>query len=191
MHGTVFGLIPAPDASLAGRQMTNSQSIVVAGIGNTLMQDDGIGVWAVRALARDYVLPAQVRLLEGGVLGLQLVHELCSAEQLLVIDAMRSEGAAGTIYRLDGDSLLKARRTYISLHEVSIVEVLSVGEFLGLRPRVRILGVQPLEAAAFGLELTPALQAVLPHVVTAALEELEDMDVAVAKQKHGPSFALS
>jgi Ni,Fe-hydrogenase maturation factor len=74
---------------------------------------------------------------------------------------------------------------------VSIVEVLSVGEFLGLRPRVRILGVQPLEAAAFGLELTPALQAVLPHVVTAALEELEDMDVAVAKQKHGPSFALS
>jgi hydrogenase maturation protease len=171
--------------------MTNSQSIVVAGIGNTLMQDDGIGVWAVRALARDYVLPPQVRLLEAGVLGLQLVYELCSAEQLLVIDAMHSEGVAGTIYRLDGDSLLNARCTYISLHEVSIVEVLSVGEFLGLRPRVRILGVQPLDPAAFGLELTPTLQAALPHVVTAALEELEDMGVAAAKQKHDPLFVLS
>ncbi len=171
--------------------MTHSQSVVVAGIGNTLMQDDGIGVRAVRALARDYAFPPQVRLLEGGVLGLQLVYELCSAEQLLVIDAMRGEGAPGTLYRLDGDSLLKDRRTYISLHEVSIVEVLSVGEFLGLRPRVRILGVQPLEATAFGLELTPALQATLPRVVTAALQELEDMGVTVAEQRSYESPALS
>ena len=171
--------------------MTNSQSVVVAGIGNTLMQDDGIGVWAVRALAKDYVLPPRVRLLEGGVLGLQLVHELCSAERLLVIDAMRKEGAPGTIYRLDGDSLRKGRRTYMSLHEVSVVEVLSVGEFLGLRPRVRILGVQPLEATSFGLELTPALQAALPHVVAAAVEELGDMGVAVAEQRRCLSVALS
>ena len=166
--------------------MTNSQSIVVAGIGNTLMQDDGIGVWAVRALARDYVLPARVRLLEGGVLGLQLVQEMCSAEQLLVIDAIHGEGAPGTLYRLDGDSLLKDRRTYMSLHEVGLAEVLSVGEFLGLRPGVRVLGVQPLEVASFGQELTPALQAVLPRVVTAALEELGDMGVSVTEQQRHP-----
>lgn len=171
--------------------MTNSQSVVVAGIGNTLMQDDGVGVWALRALARDYVLPPRVRLLEGGVLGLQLVYELCSAEQLLVIDAMDSEGAPGTIYRLDADSLLKGRRTHMSLHEVSLVEVLSVGEFLGLCPRVRILGVQPLEAASFGLELTPALQTALPRVVAAAVEELGDMGVAVAEQRPDLSLALS
>jgi hydrogenase maturation protease len=171
--------------------MTHSQSVVVAGIGNTIMQDDGIGVWAVRALAEDYVLPPRVRLLEGGVIGLQLVHELCSAEQLLVIDAMRSEGPPGTIYRLDGDSLRKGRRTTMSLHEVSIVEVLSVGEFMGLRPRVRILGVQPLEATAFGLELTPVLRATLPRVVAAAVEELEDMGVAVAERKYYQSVALS
>jgi hydrogenase maturation protease len=171
--------------------MTHSQSVVVAGIGNTLMQDDGIGVWAVRALARDYVLPAQVRLLEGGVLGLQLVHDLCSAEQLLIIDAMHGAGVPGTVYRLDAESLVKGRRTTMSLHEVSVVEVLSVGEFMGLRPRARILGVQPLEAASFGLQLTPALQAALPHVVAAAVEELGDMGVAVAGRGRYPSLALS
>lgn len=171
--------------------MTHSQSVVVAGIGNTLMQDDGIGVWAVRALARDYVLPPQVRLLEGGVLGLQLVYELCSAEQLLIIDAMHGDGAPGTIYRPDAESLLKGRRTYMSLHEVSVVEVLSVGEFLGLRPRVCVLGVQPLEAASFGLELTPTLQAALPRVVAAAVEELGDIGVAVAEGHRYSSLALS
>ena len=171
--------------------MTKAHSVVVAGIGNILMQDDGIGVWAVRALARDYVLPSQVRLLEGGVLGLQLVHELCAAEQLLVIDAMQSKGVPGSIYRLDADKLLKDRRTYMSLHEVSVAEVLSVGELLGYRPRARIIGVQPLEAASFGLELTPPLQATLPRVVAAAVEELRDMGVAVIVQHRDPSLALS
>ena len=170
--------------------MTNPQSVVVAGIGNTLMQDDGIGVWAVRELAKDYVLPSRVRLLEGGVLGLQLVHELCSAAQLLVIDAMHSDGAPGTIYCLDGNSLLRGRRTYMSLHEVSVVEVLSVGEFLGLRPHVRILGVQPLATLSFGLELTPALQAALPNVVAAAVEELGDMGVAVVERCRYAELAL-
>lgn len=163
--------------------MTNSQSVVVAGVGNTLMQDDGIGVWAVRALARDYVLPSWVRLMDGGVLGLQLVYELCSAQQLLIIDAMNGEGAPGTIYRLDADSLLKGRRMLMSLHEVSVAEVLSVGELLGMRPRTRILGVQPSEVASPGLELTPTLQAALPRVVAAAVEELGGMGVAVAEPR--------
>lgn len=162
--------------------MNSSHSVVVAGVGNTLMQDDGIGVWAVRRLAKDYLLPPWVRLIEGGVLGLQLVYELCSAEQLLIIDAMDSEGAPGTVYQLDADSVLRGRRTLMSLHEVSLAEVLAVGEFLGLRPRTRIVGVQPLEIASCGLELTPTLQAALPHVVAAALQELEQMGVPVAEQ---------
>jgi hydrogenase maturation protease len=161
----------------------DSHSVVVAGIGNTLMQDDGIGVWAVRALARDYVLPSWVRLMEGGVLGLQWVYELCSAQRLLIIDAMNGEDAPGTIYHVDVRSLSKGRRTIMSLHEVSVVEVLSVGELLGMRPRARILGVQPLKLASPGLELTPTLQAALPRVVAAAVEELRGMGVSVAEQR--------
>ena len=158
-------------------------SVVVAGVGNTLMQDDGIGVWAVRALARDYVLPSRVRLMEGGVLGLQLVYELCSAQQLLIIDAMNGEGPPGTIYRVDAGSLLKGRRTIMSLHEVGVVEVLSVGGLLGMRPHARVLGVQPLETASPGLELTPTLQAALPRVVAAAAEELAGMGATVVERR--------
>jgi hydrogenase maturation protease len=157
--------------------MTDRPSVVVAGVGNLLMQDDGIGVWTVRALARDYVLPPRVRLIDGGVLGLQLVHELRSAQQLLIVDAMNGAGPPGTIYRLDADALSKDRRTLMSLHEVGLLDVLSVGELLGWRPRTRILGVQPLEVRAPGLELTPALQAALPKVVGAVVEELESMNV--------------
>ncbi len=167
--------------------MTDSPSVVVAGVGNTLMQDDGIGVWAVRAIAKDYVLPPWLQLIEAGVLGLQLVHELCSAKRLLIIDAMDGDGVPGTIYRVDADSLSKRRRTLMSLHEVGLADVLSAGELLGWRPRTRILGVQPLEVRSVGLELTPALQASLPWVVSAAVEELGSMGVELTQQHCGES----
>jgi hydrogenase maturation protease len=122
-------------------------------------------------------------LIEAGVLGLQLVHELRSAQQLLIIDAMNGDGVPGTIYRLDADSLSKRRRTLMSLHEVGLADVLSVGELLGWHPRTRILGVQPLEVRSLGLELTPALQAALPRVVRAAVEELGSMGVQLKEQR--------
>ncbi len=157
--------------------MTVLHPVLVVGIGNTLMQDDGIGVWAVRRLAREYRLPPGVELIEGGVLGMQLVHDLRSAKHLLIIDAMDGGGEPGTVYRLDADSLSKRPRTLMSLHEVSVTDVLSVAEFIGCRPRTRILGVQPQKAYSPGLTLTPLLQAVLPRVVRAAVEELERMGV--------------
>lgn len=163
--------------------MTGPASVIVAGIGNTLMQDDGVGVWAVRAMARDCALPPSVRLMEGGVLGLQLVHELRLAEQLLIIDAMNGGGPPGTIYRLDADALLKNRPIMMSLHEVGLSDVLSVGKLVGWRPYTRILGVQPLEVQYPGLELTPTLRAALPRVVHAAMEELRDMDVRLTDRR--------
>ena len=171
--------------------MTEFTSVIVAGIGNTLMQDDGIGVWTVQAIARDYVLPPWVRLIEGGVLGMQLVHELRSAEQLLIIDAMNGGQAPGTIYRLDANVLLKGRRMIMSLHEVGLTDVLSVGELLGWRPRTRIVGVQPLEVQSPGLDLTPTLQAVLPRVVCAAMEELGYMGVHATDQRRSEPFERS
>jgi hydrogenase maturation protease len=144
------------------------RSIAIVGVGNTLMQDDGVGVWAVRALAKRYTFPGHVCLIEGGVLGLQLLHELRGARQLLIIDAMNGGGTPGTLYWADADQLPKDRGVLMSLHEVGLAEVLSVGALLGWCPRVRILGVQPREVRAPGLELSPVLQAALPRVVRAA-----------------------
>lgn len=162
------------------------RSIAIVGVGNTLMQDDGVGVWAVRALAEQYIFPRAVHLIEGGILGLQWLHELQGAQQLLIIDAMKGVGAPGTVYRLNAEQLPKDRGISMSFHEVGLAEVLSVGALLDWRPSVRILGVQPQEVRSPGLELTPVLRAALPRVVRAAVEELEIMRVEVrARRAHG------
>ncbi len=157
--------------------MTGIPSVVVLGVGNTLMQDDGIGVWTVRALAEAYDLPAHVHLVEAGIAGLRLLSELDGAEHLLIIDAVAGKGRPGSIYRLTLDNLPKGRGPFISAHEVGITELLSTAELLGKRPHTRILGIQPLETRTVGLELTPPLQEALPSVVAAAVEELRALGV--------------
>ncbi|HEY4485928.1 MAG TPA: HyaD/HybD family hydrogenase maturation endopeptidase [Nitrospiria bacterium] len=156
-----------------------SPRVLVLGIGNILMQDDGIGVWAVRALAESASLPPNVRLLEGGIAGLRLLPEIAAADEVLIIDAARGDGPPGAIYRY-GNGVPPGRRGPVfSAHEVGIAEVLAVAELTGRCPRARIIGVQPQETDRVGLQMSPALQAVLPRVIEAAVGELEAMGVAV------------
>ncbi len=75
--------------------------MVVLGVGNTMMRDDGIGVRAVQALTQAYILPKSVRVVEGGVAGIRLLPFIQDADDLLIVDAVRGLGAPGTIYRLD------------------------------------------------------------------------------------------
>ncbi|HEY4485963.1 MAG TPA: HyaD/HybD family hydrogenase maturation endopeptidase [Nitrospiria bacterium] len=164
--------------------MTDPRSVVILGIGNTLMQDDGIGVWVIRALAEACLLPPRVRLIEGGIAGLRLLPDLISAEELLIVDAMNGSGPPGALYRLGPENLPRGRGPLMSAHEVGIMEVLSVAELLGKRPRTRIIGVQPKEVEAVGLELTAPLQEALPRVVEAVVEELRGMGVELAEKSN-------
>ncbi|HLB03001.1 MAG TPA: HyaD/HybD family hydrogenase maturation endopeptidase [Nitrospiria bacterium] len=163
--------------------MTDAPLVVVLGVGNTLMQDDGVGVWAVRAVAQAYELPSHVRLVDGGVAGLRCLPEIEAAEHLLIIDAVEGEGLPGTIYRLRSEDLPGGRGPFMSAHEVGITEVLAVARLLEKLPHTRILGVQPLEARAVGLDLTPPLQDALPRVVAAIVDELQALGVEVREKK--------
>jgi len=158
--------------------MTNAahngaRAILVLGVGNIMRRDDGVGVRAVRALAASAAAPPGVRLLEGGVAGLRLLGELQRYADVLIIDAVAGASPPGTIYRLTPDEL-PADRGPFSAHDVSVRELVSAAACLGAAPRVRILGVQPLDVS-IGEELTPPLRAALPHVVDAAIEELRNM----------------
>lgn len=156
--------------------------VLVLGVGNTLMQDDGIGVWTVRALAEAYEIPAHVWIMDGGVAGLRLLGEIAQAESLLIVDAVRGRGAPGSIYRLGPGELPARQGPFFSAHEVGIAELLSTAEFSGKLPKTRIIGVEPLETEEMGLELTEPLRAVLPSIVAAVVEELGGMGVEVRRK---------
>ena len=65
--------------------------ITVLGIGNLLMTDEGVGVHAIKALEAGYDFPEDVRLLDGGTMGLDLLYYIEGTRRLLIIDAVNSD----------------------------------------------------------------------------------------------------
>jgi hydrogenase maturation protease len=142
---------------------TRRSRIVVAGLGNFLLRDDGIGVHAIQALQE--LLPRGVCTIEVGSAVLDALRLFERTDRILAIDAMRAGGRPGTIYRFvvkDVDD----RTIKTSLHEMELLEALKLLKN-GHRPAIAVLGVEP-EMIDSGTDLSPSVQTALPQVVAAA-----------------------
>lgn len=153
-------------------------SVLVLGIGNLIMADDGAGVRAVQRLQRDYRFPAGVTVLDGGTLGLDLLPWLEGTEQLLMVDAVETGREPGTVVRLEGEELPLALKTKLSPHQVGLQDLLAVAELQGFSPQKMVLwGVQPA-VLEMGTELSSAVAAQMDTLVDRVLAELAGWGVA-------------
>lgn len=146
--------------------------IVVLGLGNTLLQDEGLGVRAVERFSERYALPDHVTTLDGGTLGLALLPHVADAHSLLIFDAVRRDQLPGTLLRLEGEAIPMTLSLSLSMHQIGLQEMLAAGQFQGVLPeRIVVWGMQP-ESLEWGTELTPTVAARLDHLVDAAAGEL-------------------
>ena len=147
-------------------------SVLVLGIGNLIMTDDGIGVRVVQQLAKRYRIPQGIELLEGGTMGLNLLPELEGVERLLVVDALETGEAPGSLLRLEGDEIPLAFETKFSPHELGLKDLLTVAALMGEAPdEVVLWGIQP-ERLDLGEELSPSVAARLDDLTDRVADEL-------------------
>lgn len=120
--------------------------VVVLGIGNFLMGDDGAGIHVIDRLRSDAALPSSVLLVDGGTLGFSLMEQVESARVLIVVDAMQLDAEPGTVKSfLDGelDNFLAAP-TQRSVHDANLGDVMRMCALRDTLPENRILvGIQP------------------------------------------------
>jgi hydrogenase maturation protease len=148
------------------------QPTVVLGLGNLLRRDEGLGIWALQRLADHHRLPASVRLLDGGTLGLDLISEVEGCASLVVVDAILAGAEPGTLVRLAGEEVPGAPGLRTSMHEVGLDDLLAVLRLSGSMPRrVVVLGVEPAETE-LGWGLSPAVEGGLDALVEAAAREV-------------------
>jgi hydrogenase maturation protease len=147
-------------------------SILVLGLGNTIMTDDGFGVKVVTTLSSRYHFQGPVQLLDGGTLGLDLLPYLEEIESLLIIDALDMRDQPGKIFRLEGDEVPRAFASKLSVHQMGLQDLLAVAQLQGHVPRNLVVwGVQP-ECIEMHTELTATVAAAVEPVVAKVLEEL-------------------
>jgi hydrogenase maturation protease len=150
----------------------SQKRILVLGVGNILLGDEGTGVRVIEKLEDEYIFSENVRLYDGGTLGLRLLDPIFESDYAVVVDIVRGGGAPGTIYRILEDDLPKKIPYKSSLHELNMVETLIYAEELGNRPTAVVIGVEPGDWSSWSTELTEPVRNRMEDIVTAVLEEI-------------------
>jgi hydrogenase maturation protease len=145
---------------------------LVVGLGNPLMGDDGLGLAALERLERGWRLPPEIRLADGGTLGLSLLPVVEEAEAVLILDAIDAGRVPGTLVVLERDRLPRMLGRRTSRHQDGLPEVLALSELRGTLPgRLVAMGLQParVEVAA---RLSDPIERGLDDLASAAAERL-------------------
>jgi hydrogenase maturation protease len=155
--------------------MSDRTPVLVLGLGNVVCTDDGAGIAAIHKLIREYDLPEGVSALDGGTLGLSLLPLVDSADQVILVDAIKADGPPGTQVRIEGEEVAPAVYERLSPHQIGVADLLAGASLLDRYPeRVVVIGVVP-ESIELGLERTPAVEASIPELVDRVVEELTAM----------------
>jgi hydrogenase maturation protease len=158
-----------------GVTKTPPQKILILGVGNLLLRDDGFGVHLINSLKR-IALPGNVELLEAGTVSHQLIPKLHEIDHLIVIDVVEAGDAPGSLYRFSPDEMIFPAELKASLHQISLIDVLHMTALTGSKPKTVIIGVQPKDVSSWSMELNDELMAVIPRVQELIFEEVEKIN---------------
>lgn len=156
---------------------TYAVHVMVLGIGCTLYSDEGFGVRIIEKMQQKYQFPEDVLLVDGGVLGVNLLGVISKPDHLIVVDAIRNKGNPGDLYRLAGDAIPERIRAKNSLHQVDFLEALTLCQALDHVPETVIVGVEPEDIDTLCLDLTPEIQSKMDDVIAMVLAELDRLGV--------------
>ncbi|TCK62133.1 HyaD/HybD family hydrogenase maturation endopeptidase [Seleniivibrio woodruffii] len=146
--------------------------LLVLGIGNLVMNDDGAGVLAVQELMKEFQETETLRIMDGGTLGLDLLVYIEWADRLIIADAVDFGLEAGTIVCVDGDDIDTVFENKLSAHQMGMKDMLATAALMGVRPKeVRLYGIQT-KSIEMDMTLSPEVSAALPKLTEHLRKEI-------------------
>ena len=140
--------------------------VLVLGLGNILMKDDGLGIYAIRELSK-YNFSEEIEFVEGATSGISLVWELEGREKIVVVDAIKTNAAPGTLFNFKFSEVERFyKEKLMSLHQVDFISALDYADFLNVNyPDISFWGIEPEEVSQ-EIGLSPVVQNRLPELTT-------------------------
>jgi hydrogenase maturation protease len=147
------------------------KGVLVLGVGNILLSDEGAGVRAAEVIGR-LDLGSDVEVLDGATAGADLAFMIAGRRKVIVIDAAQYDAAPGTVLRFGLADIEAGRAARMSLHELGVVDAVAIAGHLGEAPgEVVFFGIVP-KTFEWGLELSAEVERAIPKVIDAVLAEL-------------------
>ncbi len=157
-------------------------SILIVGVGNILFSDEGLGVRTLEYLEKNYHIPQELTLLDGGTMGLSLVDCLMDAKKVIIVDAIRGGNPPGFVYSFELREVPSHIRPLFSLHQLGINELVGLSRTLRKKLDIVLAGMEPMELSP-STELSPLIRLRLPLLAEAIRREVKKSGVRLRKKR--------
>ncbi|MBU0484902.1 MAG: HyaD/HybD family hydrogenase maturation endopeptidase [Proteobacteria bacterium] len=159
-------------------------NVLVLGVGNLLLSDEGIGPRIISELLNYYHIPAGVEVVDGGTMGYDLLPYLAGRSHLFIVDAFISEKIPGTVSRIELEDAGAFFRNRMSPHQLGMADVLAVATMTDeLPPSVILFGIEPATLDS-GLELSAEVKVGAEKLRTMLLAELKFLGADFVRKEH-------
>ncbi|MEN8167409.1 MAG: HyaD/HybD family hydrogenase maturation endopeptidase [Pseudomonadota bacterium] len=149
--------------------------VLVLGLGNILLQDEGIGVRVVQKLQHDFLMPAQVEVLDGGTAGMALYEHVIDRTHLIVIDAVKTGRPPGSIIILEDEEVPAFFHNKISPHQLALSDILAALLIEGKPlPEITLIGIEPVRLKT-GIDLSECVLAKLDLLIEMTVDYLSEI----------------
>jgi len=164
--------------------MDKDREIIILGLGNILLKDEGFGVHFVRWFDTRHTLPETVEVLDGGTLGYGLLDTVSRCRTLIVIDVIKVDDAPGSLYSFTREQIETIRPEPSSAHEVEFFHVLDLADLGGMCPEVVFLCITPEQYRDMGLDMTEAMTERFVDMERLLLGELSRLNITPESKIH-------
>lgn len=152
----------------------STESILILGVGNLLLRDEGVGIHVVRALEKE-PLPSHVSLMDGGTGGLHLLSWIQDYDRIIMVDATLDENPPGTI-RLIRPRYASDFPPLMSAHEIGLRDMIEAMILTEKLPDIQLIVISAEDISEVGMELTPMVASTIPEVVKMIKELISSTD---------------
>ena len=152
--------------------MDKKKEILVLGIGNTILKDEGVGVRVAERMMK-MPLPPEVEVMDGGIKGLDLLYFIEGRQKVIVVDAVKAEAPSGTLFRFTDKDLAAKKGVLRSAHGIDFSDVVALAGFTGTKPpEIVFLGIEP-EDLSVSMELSPKIEEMVPVLINLVMKEID------------------
>jgi len=173
LNPTAASLLGSADPEPYGPGERSSPSpVLVLGMGNILLEDEGLGIHALQLLRQRYVVPPEVEFLDGGTSGMALIDQISGRKHLLVLDAVQTGDPPGTLVKMSDQDVPVYFGLRVTPHQLGLSDVLASLNLTDEQPgSVTVIGLVP-QSLEMSLDLTDHIRHSLDYLVEAAASEL-------------------
>jgi hydrogenase maturation protease len=149
-----------------------SQNILILGLGNILLGDEGVGVRVIEQLL-SRPLPDEIEVIDGGTAGYELINFFEGKEKVIIVDAVKTNDTPGSVYKMDLSLVQEDETVQLSLHQIGLKNVFKMASLMDLNPEVTLIGIVPKNYQDYNIGLSEEVEKAIPLAIETVLKEIE------------------